>query len=173
VPALAGCAGSNSAASAKPVSTVELSSPSFIGLIPAQYTCDGKDISPALEWSALPADTASLVLFVIGATPEPSTNTEKLTIEWAIANINPQLHKLAPGRVPQGAVVGVNSDGQSRYSICPKRGEETQYRFELYGLPASKFLPPHFAGAPAYKVLTATHTPATASGSFSASYKRR
>jgi hypothetical protein len=170
--ALVGCAGSNSTASTKAVATLQLSSPSFSGLIPALYTCDGKDISPPLQWGAVPADAASLALFVIGATPEPSTNTEKLTVEWAIANINPKVHELAPGRLPQGAVVGLNSKDRGRYSICPNRGEETQYRFELFGLPASVALPPHFAGAPVYRALTAAHTPANASGSFTASYKR-
>src|SRR5580704_17851330 len=34
------------------------------GEIPAQYTCDGADISPPLSWSDVPAETGSLVLVV-------------------------------------------------------------------------------------------------------------
>jgi len=34
------------------------------GEIPAQYTCDGADISPPLSWSDVPAGTGSLVLVV-------------------------------------------------------------------------------------------------------------
>jgi len=34
------------------------------GEIPAQYTCDGADISPPLSWSDLPPGTGSLVLVV-------------------------------------------------------------------------------------------------------------
>src|SRR5437870_9909658 len=32
------------------------------GMIPSQYTCDGADISPPLEWSHLPAAAKSLAL---------------------------------------------------------------------------------------------------------------
>ena len=32
--------------------------------IPALYTCEGKDISPALAWMDLPTDAKSLVLIV-------------------------------------------------------------------------------------------------------------
>ena len=34
------------------------------GEIPAQYTCDGADISPPLTWSGVPDDAKSLVLIV-------------------------------------------------------------------------------------------------------------
>ena len=34
------------------------------GEIPAQYTCDGADISPPLSWSGVPEGTGSLVLVV-------------------------------------------------------------------------------------------------------------
>jgi hypothetical protein len=34
------------------------------GEIPAQYTCDGADISPPLSWSDVPAGTGSLALVV-------------------------------------------------------------------------------------------------------------
>jgi Raf kinase inhibitor-like YbhB/YbcL family protein len=32
--------------------------------IPRRFTCDGDDVSPALEWSGVPAGSASLVLIV-------------------------------------------------------------------------------------------------------------
>ena len=43
-----------------------LISPDFSagGAIPAVHTCQGKNISPALDWSGLPAGTRSLVLIV-------------------------------------------------------------------------------------------------------------
>ena len=34
------------------------------GKIPAQYTCDGADVSPALQWLFMPEGTKSLVLIV-------------------------------------------------------------------------------------------------------------
>ena len=45
-----------------------LTSPAFTANagIPAQYTCDGADVSPPLQWHHVPAKAAALVLFVIG-----------------------------------------------------------------------------------------------------------
>ena len=34
------------------------------GAIPALYTCEGKDISPSLSWSGVPAGTRSFALIV-------------------------------------------------------------------------------------------------------------
>ena len=41
--------------------TLTLSSPAFPpnGNIPKEYTCDGKDLVPALEWSGAPVGTRS------------------------------------------------------------------------------------------------------------------
>ncbi|MBX9812004.1 MAG: YbhB/YbcL family Raf kinase inhibitor-like protein, partial [Burkholderiales bacterium] len=46
--------------------TLILKSPAFAhnGAIPRQYTCQGADESPPLEWSGLPAGTKSLALIV-------------------------------------------------------------------------------------------------------------
>ncbi|MBS0484387.1 MAG: YbhB/YbcL family Raf kinase inhibitor-like protein, partial [Proteobacteria bacterium] len=34
------------------------------GMIPVRFTCDGQNISPALNWTGLPEGTQSLVLIV-------------------------------------------------------------------------------------------------------------
>ena len=43
-----------------------LTSPDFQnqGMIPKKHTCDGRDISPALNWSNVPSEAKSLVLIV-------------------------------------------------------------------------------------------------------------
>jgi hypothetical protein len=93
--AIAGC-GSSGSSTAKSVPKIALKSPAIVGAsIPARYTCDGKDISPPLEWGAVPADTSSLVLLVVGLIPEAATKTYKLSVEWAAAGLNPALHRLA------------------------------------------------------------------------------
>jgi phosphatidylethanolamine-binding protein (PEBP) family uncharacterized protein len=173
--ALAGC-GSDPPAKATAVPKIVLTSPAIPGhALPARYTCDGRNISPPLEWGVVPANTQSLALFVVGLTPEPSTNTIKISTEWAVAGLNPALHKLATGRLPPGAHTGVTPNKQQRYSICPKSGTRVQYQFELYALPASFAIPSHFEAFPLLKQLVEGTGPshATAHGAFAVAYKRK
>jgi len=46
--------------------TLQLTSPAYAegAVIPAQYTCDGENISPPLKWSNVPQGTKSLALIV-------------------------------------------------------------------------------------------------------------
>jgi len=61
----AGC-GSSPAASSEGETdmSIQVSSTAFTegGTIPEEYTCDGKDISPPLNWSKVPDGTRSLML---------------------------------------------------------------------------------------------------------------
>ena len=45
---------------------IVIKTPAFVanGMIPSKYTCDGENISPALEWSAVPEGTNSIVLIM-------------------------------------------------------------------------------------------------------------
>jgi phosphatidylethanolamine-binding protein (PEBP) family uncharacterized protein len=140
----------------------------------ARYTCDGSDISPPLEWGTVPPGTGSLVLMVVGLTPQPGTGNEGISIEWAVAGLPPELHKLAAGRLPQGAYVGYSTDGKRGYSICPPKGRRKIYQFELYGLPPGATLSREFAGLSVLSGLAPAtgSSPATARGGFVATYKR-
>ena len=172
---LAGC-GSADPPSPKPLATIPFESAAFArGAIPAVYTCDGHDISPPVEWGAVPAGTGDLALFVLGLKSEPTTKTYHVSVEWAVAGISPSLHKLAAGRLPPGAYAGVASDGKRRYSICPKKGADEHYVFELYGAPANVAISKGFAGIPVLQALSARgdSTSAVAHGSFLATYTRR
>ncbi len=142
--------------------------------LPARYTCDGRNVSPPLEWGAVPADVGNLVLFVVGYTPEPASQKVAISVAWAVAGLNPALHRLAAGHLPRGAYVGLASDGKRRYSICPKKGTSVQYQFELYGLPASTSVSRDFAGLPILASLTGRGSNDTgAHGAFLAIYRRR
>jgi phosphatidylethanolamine-binding protein (PEBP) family uncharacterized protein len=174
VSALAGCGATTSDPAAN-VQKITVTSPAIHGTsLPALYTCDGKDIPPPLEWGAVPARTGSLVLFVVGVVKTPGSSAYRLSIEWAVAGLDPRLHKLDPVRLPVGAAVGVASDGKRAYSICPKRGTVEQYQFELYGLPRGAAIARQFAGLPILDDL-ATHnsaSPTDAYGALVARYKR-
>src|SRR5438105_15425881 len=62
------------------------------GEIPAQYTCDGADISPPLSWSDVPAGAGSLVLVV--EDPDAPSGTFR---HWAVFDIPPAARGLDAG----------------------------------------------------------------------------
>jgi phosphatidylethanolamine-binding protein (PEBP) family uncharacterized protein len=142
--------------------------------IPSLYTCDGKNTPPPLEWGHVPASTGEIVLFVIGLTPVPGTRNVTINVEWAMAGINPALHHLIPGQLPQGAHPGLTANHTRSYSVCPKHGQTKQYVFELYGLPEGDAVPLNFSGLRVLSTLAISshETIANAHGSFGATYKR-
>jgi phosphatidylethanolamine-binding protein (PEBP) family uncharacterized protein len=142
--------------------------------IPALYTCDGKNTPPPLEWGALPAHTGELVLFVLGLKPLPGSKSVTISVEWALAGINPALHHLDSGQLPQAAHAGLNNNHTRSYSICPPRGETEQYQFELYGLPEGDAVPLKFNGLRILSQLVTAKrgSLAIAHGTFGAVYKR-
>jgi phosphatidylethanolamine-binding protein (PEBP) family uncharacterized protein len=174
--ALTGCGSSNSSTTptTRAVADISVTSPVIDGTtIPTRYTCDGSDISPPLEWGKVPVGTKSLVLFAVGLTPEPATSTYELSVAWAVAGLNPALHKIAAGRLPAGTFLGVNSVGKQSYSLCPAKGPTVQYQFELYGLPESESVAPKFGGLSVVRELQALNAPINAHGLLTASYKRK
>jgi Raf kinase inhibitor-like YbhB/YbcL family protein len=110
-----------------------LSSPAFAlnGAIPAQYTCDGADVSPPLQWQNLPAHTVELVLFVI----DDSSIGAQGGIRWVVAGIDPSLSGIAANSLPSGAIVGLNGAGKASYGgICPAKGKAAAVQFVLWAL---------------------------------------
>lgn len=139
--------------------------------IPSQYTCRGRDISPPLEWGSVPAKTGELAIFVVGFAPEPGTHSESAAIEWAVAGVDPSLHRLAAGKLPPGAHVGVATDGKRGYAVCPKKGVLMHYQFELFALSDSVRISPKFSGYAILGALDNTNStqrpPTLAHGGFS------
>jgi phosphatidylethanolamine-binding protein (PEBP) family uncharacterized protein len=115
-----------------PVANMTIFSPEVqgSGKLPAKFTCSGKDVWPALSWNAPPPGTQELVLFVMNIEPVEG----KLFFDWAVGGIDPAEKGMASGKLPRGAVIGKNSQGATKYSICPKGGEETII-FQLFALP--------------------------------------
>lgn len=122
--------------------TLTITSPAFThqGEIPKQFTCDGKDISPALEWSRLPAGTKSLVLFVDDPdAPDPAA--PKMTwVHWVLYNIPPAATGLSEAvkaaDLPKGTREGLNDWKRTGYGgPCPPIGRH-RYFHKLYALDA-------------------------------------
>ena len=109
--------------------------------IDRQYTGDGKDISPPLSWSNLPAGTKELALIV----DDPDAPTPQPWVHWVIYKIPANLTALPEGiatdpKPPQvpGALQGRNSWSAVGYGgPAPPRGHGVHhYHFKLYALDA-------------------------------------
>ncbi|MBI2786029.1 MAG: YbhB/YbcL family Raf kinase inhibitor-like protein [Legionella longbeachae] len=109
-----------------------IESPAFKknSMIPAQYTCDGKDESPPLTWRNIPKNTQSLTLII----EDPDAPDEAWN-HWILFNIAPTMNKLDAGSpVPPGAANAKNSWGGLDYrGPCPSIGAHS-YHFKLYAL---------------------------------------
>lgn len=105
------------------------------GNIPVEYTCQGQNISPPLDWDQGPAGTASFALIV----DDPDAPSGVYT-HWVIYNLPPEARSL-PKAVPNedqlsnGALQGKNGSGKIGYAgPCPPPGPAHHYRFTLYAL---------------------------------------
>ena len=117
-----------------------LTSPAFAhnGLIPAQFTCDSQDLSPALAWSDIPEGTKSLVLIVDDPdAPDPAA-PQMTWVHWVLYNIPPQVaglaEAIAPAQLPAGTLEGINDWKRTGYGgPCPPIGVH-RYFHKLYAL---------------------------------------
>lgn len=116
---------------------LELKSPAFENnsVIPDIFTCQGQDISPALEWRGAPAGSQSFAL-ICDDPDAPSGNW----VHWVIYNISARALGLPQG-VPRtqnlrdGARQGITDFQRSGYGgPCPPPGKPHHYFFKLYAL---------------------------------------
>lgn len=110
---------------------LHLSSPAFqaFGRIPAKYTCDGEDISPALDIAGVPEGTRSLALILDD--PDAPHGTWS---HWLLWNIPPETTHIEEGQTPVQSVQGTTDFRRTHYGgPCPPSGTH-RYRFKLYAL---------------------------------------
>jgi len=120
--------------------TLSLTSPVFShkGAIPRTYTCQGKDISPAIRWSGLPNGTNSVVLIVDDPdAPDPAA-PRRVWVHWVLYNIPPDATGLPEAvnasRLPAGTREGINDWDRTGYGgPCPPIGRH-RYFHKLYAL---------------------------------------
>ena len=106
--------------------------------IPARYTCEGKDISPPLEWSGIPEGTRSLVLLIDDPDAPDPRAPRMIWVHWVVFNIPPEatglIEDASRGGLPQGTVQGVNDWNKTGYGgPCPPVGRH-RYVHRLYAL---------------------------------------
>jgi hypothetical protein len=134
--------------------TMELTSSAFNdgAMIPGKYTCDGADVSPPLNWKALPDGTKSLVL--ICDDPDAPVGT---WVHWVYYDIPAGTEGLPENITPderpaEGGIQGINDFRRIGYGgPCPPGGTH-RYYFKLYALDTPLNLSP---GATKKQVLRA------------------
>jgi len=117
--------------------TVALTSKAFSegSSIPRQYTCEGEETAPPLEWSGLPAGTKSLALIVDDPdAPDPKA-PKRTWVHWVAYDIPPSTTGVPEGgALPVGARNGRNDWGRSGYNgPCPPAGRH-RYVHKVYAL---------------------------------------
>ena len=168
---LAGCT-SGDQPSVAPEIVLVVSSPAFEegGQIPEEYTCDGSDISPLLNWNEPPASTRSLTLIM----DDPDAPGGVFT-HWVIFNLpagSTQLLEAVPTdpELPSGALQGNNDLGRIGYGgPCPPSGNPHRYRFTLYAVDEVLELSP---GASKSQVLQALEGHVLAQGRLTGTYQK-
>src|SRR5262249_11960067 len=103
--------------------------------IPAQFSCEGRNISPELSWSGAPAGTKTFALIM----HDPDARVSGGYTHWVLYNIPAAVHHLAENvpnqdRVSGGGMQGKNDAGKYGYTgPCPPSGTH-RYYFRLYAL---------------------------------------
>lgn len=176
-PFVAGChstdkpaARSAAFSSAAPV-TITLSSSSLAGgTFPKEFTCDGADRSPQLQWTAPPPETRSLVLTITDPDVPDGTFTH-----WVAYNLPANTTALPAGlptldHLSDGTRQGRNDFGKIGFAgPCGPHGSTHRYFFDLFALKSTLDLP---AGATRAQVEDAMNTYVVARGKLMARYSR-
>ncbi len=119
---------------------MSLSSPAFApgGEIPALFTCEGRDLSPALDWTGVPEAAQSLVL-IVDDPDAPDPKAPRTTwVHWVLYNLPPPARGLQEGvaakALPAGTKQGTNDFRRTGYGgPCPPIGRH-RYFHKLYAL---------------------------------------
>ncbi len=151
--------------------TVTLTSPAFQSgqPIPAQFTCHGGNISPALSWDALPPGTKSVALTMID-----QSSLFAGYVHWLLYNLPAQTNQL-PENLPRqetlssGAMQGRNGNGSPGYTgPCPPGKSPHHYLFTLYALNNTLTVP---AGASKGEMMNAMQGHVLATGKLLGTYQ--
>jgi len=121
-------------------SSISITSSSFQagGDIPAKFTCDGTNVSPALQIGGVPNEAKSLVLIV----DDPDAPRGLFT-HWIIWNIDPKTTRVAENSAPAAGVQGTNDFGKRNYGgPCPPSGTH-RYFFKIFALDTKLELKPN------------------------------
>ena len=123
------------------------------GSIPERATCDGEDLSPPLDWVGTPP-AAELAIVV-------RDRDAAGFVHWVLTGIDPAIHGLGEGGIPESAVEAQNGFGRLGWSgPCPPEGSGLHtYEIALHALPEPLVMPP---GTPAEEAAGLVESASTA-----------
>ena len=145
--------------------------------MPVDHTADGKNISPAITWSNVPAGTKSFALIM----DDPDVPMPQPFVHWVIYNI-PATAKGLPENIPidpaasmppeiAGAVQGVSGFRRPIYrGPAPPAGKPHRYHFTVYALDVNPDLQP---GLNKQQLLDAIKGKVVGQGQLVATYERK
>lgn len=117
--------------------SMDLSSSSFTGgKIKTESACSkhgGRDVSPQITISALPAGTTHLA--IIMDDPDAVPVAGKTWVHWNVVNIPADKTEFAAGETPPGTELTNHNKRSSYAGMCPPNGTHT-YRLAAYALKA-------------------------------------
>ncbi len=145
--------------------------------VPTDHTADGKNISPTLEWSGVPAGTKELAVIC----EDPDAPTPVPFVHWVVYKIPATATRL-PENLPidqttampteiAGAVQGVSGFRRPIYrGPAPPPGKVHHYHFIVYALDATLDLAP---GLNTEQLLAAMEGHIIGQGELVATYERK
>ena len=111
---------------------LKVTSPSFKDgeMLPDKFTCDGENISPAINWRELPMGVKSLALIC----DDPDAPSGDF-VHWVVYNIPADIEGFKENaEISDIADLGVTDYGRGGYgSPCPPSGVH-HYHFKVYAL---------------------------------------
>jgi Raf kinase inhibitor-like YbhB/YbcL family protein len=152
--------------------SLAIESPAFPegGTIPRLYTCDGRDVSPPLSWTGVPAGAKSLALVC----DDPDA-PRGVWVHWVIFNLPPSANGLPEAVPPRKEVIGGGVQGMNDFrkigygGPCPPSGTH-RYVFKLYALKAEV---PLAAGATKAELVEAMKGLVRSEAALTGKYSRR
>ena len=111
-------------------------------MIPDEFTCKSRDISPSISWKGIPDETKSITLIMDD--PDAPGGT---FVHWVIYNMPAKTRNLPKGMphdktLADGSMQGMTDFGQPGYGgPCPPSGKTHRYFFKVYALDMKINLP--------------------------------
>ena len=113
------------------------------GFIPANYTCDGSNLSPPLRWIDPPVNTKSFVVIV-----DDNEASGGARVHWLLYGITASRRELPEGIPNPDTVENIGTQGTNGFGSvgyggpCPPTGTSHDYCFTLYALDSPIGIPP-------------------------------